>query len=520
MTPYRRAATGALAALFVALPSVPVLANAAPRATSEQQCGGTGSFGRFIAGEPRFDGDRGRIESQDIGATPVVLTRESLKLGTSVSGDRFGAAVAEGTVDSGSCQDLAVGSPGRNGGAGEVDLVLRGSDRASDVASVLPADVAAGDGLGTAIVINHATQHTQCSDSDECADVATTSDIWAGAPGATVDGKPGAGEILHWQYTGDSSLGTISGPDVVTQNSPGVPGAASSGDHFGQRLGDYEFGLLVGDPYESVAGHERAGRAYVLQVTSTGLRGLPFDENTKGVAGAPHAGDEFGAAVSISEQNLSSGSYQGKTFRSYLAIGVPGRSEAGHARAGAVQLFTYNDGSGSSAPGESFRATSSSRYTMNSKGVPGKASTGARFGDRIVGTVGTLCKTGREFDIAAPDATVNGRHRAGQVVALERRKTAPAGCGSRLLQRGGRLGGAAHTGDRLGAGLAADGSLARPSIVEVGIPGFTEGGVTHRGVVLGYAVDYTDGTQAYYAFRPANSEKSLTGVSFGSVLAS
>jgi hypothetical protein len=43
--------------------------------------------------------------------------------------------------------------------------------------------------------------------------------------------------------------------------------------------------------------------------------------------------------------------------------------------------------------------------------------------------------------------------------------------------------------------------------------------VTHKGVVLGYAVDYTDGTEASYAFHPAKSDTTLSGDRFGSVLA-
>jgi hypothetical protein len=102
-------------------------------------------------------------------------------------------------------------------------------------------------------------------------------DVAVGAAGAVVAGKQTAGAVVVL-------YGSPSGPSaarraVITQNSPGVPGAAEEGDQFGAALtsgdldGDGYADLVVSSLNESLGDHDGVGTATILWGGAAGLSG-------------------------------------------------------------------------------------------------------------------------------------------------------------------------------------------------------------------------------------------------------
>jgi hypothetical protein len=135
------------------------------------------------------------------------------------------------------------------------------------------------------------------------------------AADATVAGHAGAGEIVV-------ARGSRTGPNaarrqVVSQNSPGVPGTAEAGDAFGavSAAGDFNgdgyTDLAVAAPHEKVGHDVDAGTVAVLWGSPSGLTG-----GTTVVDQLADQHDEFGAA-------LAAGDFDGDG-RADLAIGSTG----------------------------------------------------------------------------------------------------------------------------------------------------------------------------------------------------
>lgn len=169
-----------------------------------------------------------------------------------------------------------------------------------------------------------------------------------------------------------------------------------------------------------------------------------------------HAHDGFGTSV-------VRGYFNADDYED-VAVGVPGLDVKGHRDAGGVALF-YG-----SKKGLRFGKL----LTQASKGVPGAASTGARFG-AAVGTEGYLGDHAYVLRVGAPGKKVSGHKNAGAFVDLPyvrgklnhpRQVT--------LATKG--IPGSPGTGDRLGASVV--GSYA------VGAPGRTVAGKAGAGAVL------------------------------------
>lgn len=117
-------------------------------------------------------------------------------------------------------------------------------------------------------------------------------DLVVPAPGATVNGHYDAGAVvvLYGSATGVSA----SRKAVITQGSPGVPGAVEAYDRFGasSALADLDkdgyADLVVGSPFESIGSAKGAGAATVLWGSRSGLvsgAALPTRVETGGYVG-------------------------------------------------------------------------------------------------------------------------------------------------------------------------------------------------------------------------------------------
>ncbi|MGI5166229.1 FG-GAP-like repeat-containing protein [Spirillospora sp. CA-253888] len=143
-------------------------------------------------------------------------------------------------------------------------------------------------------------------------------DLAVGSPNGTVGGKRGAGFV-------SVVPGARAGLDtrrkkIISQDSPGVPGAAETGDHFGYALASADFDrdgyadLAVGAPDEDAGKHRDAGGVTILWGSKAGLGRA----TVHGEARTPGNRHRFGEA-------LAAGDVQGDGSPE-LFVGVPGTS--------------------------------------------------------------------------------------------------------------------------------------------------------------------------------------------------
>jgi hypothetical protein len=186
----------------------------------------------------------------------------------------------------------------------------------------------------------------------------------------------GAGSVTAWNEI-------TSYRQVVTQETPGVPGDAAPGDQFGASLAfsqprsGQDQGLprevAVGAPRDDVGAVQDAGSVTVLpDVPFAGLRGgqPALTQETPGFAGSAETGDRFGYSVAFRP-----GRFNGST----LAIGVPYEDVGSVVDAGLVQIATTGSDGG---------ADPVTAYTENTAGTPGQVTRGNRFGLAVAGMRG------------------------------------------------------------------------------------------------------------------------------------
>ncbi|GGR83455.1 hypothetical protein GCM10010252_22700 [Streptomyces aureoverticillatus] len=119
---------------------------------------------------------------------------------------------------------------------------------------------------------------------------------------------------VHIRY-GNANGSFGSRKQTLNQDTPGVPGAAETGDGFGEAVaaadvnGDGRDDLIVGAPGEAIGSTKGAGSATVLFGGAKGILtaddelgdgvadGYAFQQDTYQIPGAAEAGDRFGAAL-------------------------------------------------------------------------------------------------------------------------------------------------------------------------------------------------------------------------------
>jgi hypothetical protein len=352
-------------------------------------------------------------------------------------------------------------------------------------------------------------------------------DVAVGAPGEGVGTAAGAGAVSVLYGSGGGMAGD---GQVLTQETPGVPGAAEPSDLFGAALvagrfnGDQFSDLAIGAPGEDLGGAAGAGAVTILFGSPGGLGGagarlltqanpetgdgfgfsLDFAQVTGSgelLVGAP--GEDVGSAngagaVSVFANPASSPEetllYQGKTL-------VPGRAESGDAFGWAVTANDYNDSAGQDslavgAPGEDIGSAADAGvvvvlYAPGFSGFGGLAlltqdrpEDGDRFGSALAD--GFLAESDGTVDLAvgAPGERVGNAAGAGAVSVIKNDNTGFLSTGSQLFYQGAAgVPGTAEAGDGFGTAVAVGGFGEGAGGLAVGAPGEDVGSVADAGVL-------------------------------------
>jgi len=367
--------------------------------------------------------------------------------GNSQSEDSFGAALAAGDLNGDRTADLAAGAPNGDVGAafdaGDV-IVLYGAQAAgltttgaqlwSQDSPGVPGTAELNDGFGHALA-------TGDVNGDGIADLAV------GASLESVGAVTNAGAVNL--LLGSAAGLTGDGSQVVTQDSPGVPGAAEPFDQLGfdVALGDADgdgfADLAAGVVAEDVGTVVDAGAVQVLYGSAAGLitaGAQVFTQDSPGVSDQAEVDDTFGFSVALGDADGDGDAD--------LAAGTIGESVGNAGAAGAVAVLP-GSASGLTAAG-------SRLLTQNSPGVPGTAEIGDRLG--FGATVGDF--DGDGLDDAAAGAwteAVGSIAQAGAVNVLYGSAAGLTGSGGQLFtQDSPGVPGAAEPNDLFGGFLAAD----------------------------------------------------------------
>lgn len=461
----------------VALGAAAVLV--APPGASAEITGCVLAGERQVVGLPMGEDQRspGAVDVRSLRpSVPSVLVQPPDRAGGDPDPQQFGAAVVAADLDDDGCIDLLVGAPGAN----RVHLVngQRADEQVADV-TVLAEDVLpSADGserFGAALAV----ERVYALPGDPGYGLHR---IWIGAPGATVGGQQDAGAVVH--YTIDAEL-DLSGPTVISQNSPGVPGSAETGDHFGEVLeaiGDvalpssdeqvpptgFPSGLAVGVPREDVGTKPDAGMVALVQ--APGGKAMPnprsLTQDTAGVSGAAEAGDRFGSALDFDAAP--------REPVPVLWVGVPREDLGGTTDAGSVHRFQVTPTA----------VQQNLVLDQDSVGVPGAAEAGDRFGSSVESFLSFGCTSvtpgtsGRPVvAIGSPNEDVAGRSDAGM---LSLYSGASNRCGPLVGGSAGDLAGATVThGSRGRTGVDDEYS----DTLVWGAPGEDVGAVRDAGVV-------------------------------------
>jgi hypothetical protein len=266
-------------------------------------------------------------------------------------------------------------------------------------------------------------------------------DLAIGMPFEDIGSIAEAGAINVLYGTADGLTGT--GSQLVTQDSPGVPGIAEQDDSFGGTLAAGDFNndgftdLAVGAPNESIGGIGFAGAVNVLYGTTGGLTGSGsqlFTQDSPGVPGIAEATDVFG-------NSLAAGDFNSDDVDD-LAVGAPLEGVGAGFDAGAVNVL-YGTGGG-------LTGTGSQLFTQETPGVPDTAEFEDWFGSALA--AGDFNNDGAgDLAVGAPEESLGGVGGAGAVNLLYGTTGGLTGTGSQLFtQDSPGVVGSAEPGDRFG----------------------------------------------------------------------
>lgn len=363
-------------------------------------------------------------------------------------GQEFGAQLVSIDLELNDlCHDVAVAAPGSDDDRGAV--VLAHGDKAGLVpgGAVLLSGRSPGERFGAALAVGPFTPQG--------------TDLYVGAPERTVSGQPGAGAVDHYFVPADGNAPRYVGQ--LSQDSPGVPGIAEAGDHFGATLTTTENELVVGIPDEAIGSRSAAGNVELVRIapgTDQVVAARLLAQNYESTPGVAEAGDRFGAALA----------YAGGV----LVVGSPGEA-VGRLRAVGI-VYAYNRFS-VEHPYRMVRFV-----TQDTPGIAGVNESGDRFGSSLA--VVDWCGVA----IGSPGEDIGSAVDAGQVSVVYTPAPGTSSCERAFHQGpGGGLGGAVESGDRVGSTLsllrAQDSAGLTNDQLVVGVPGEGVGAHVHAGVV-------------------------------------
>lgn len=419
---------------------------------------------------PDYDGDgqadlaMGRPGTDDGGMVYVAFGDGSVQ---SISGqdldskaDGIGAAIASCDINADGYTDLVLGDSGYEVSAGVTDEgaahVVYGSSSGldADTAQTFTQDSAGVPGLAEKGDQFGAVVACGTLDSDSYADIAVAS------PTEGVGSKSQAGTVTLLK--GSASGTTATGAVLVSQDAPGVPGAAEAADMFGSALAigdltrDGNQDLAVG----SMGENGDNGLVHVFYGTASGpsLSGATMIGGTGAGVSGP---GQFGESLAIGGVN--------RDGVGDLVVGAPAKGS------GRVVLLT-------GAAGGPLSSARRKVISQASSGVPGAAESGDVFGASLA--AGDVDGDGdADVVIGAPGEDVGTAQSAGSVTVMRGGHT-PLASGILVTQDTPGVPGAAEDLDSFGfavglVDLSGDGRLD----VAVGAPLEALGGEIFQGMV-------------------------------------
>lgn len=286
--------------------------------------------------------DHYRLEADGTASFVGSITQDSAGVpGVAETGDRFGSRLAQWGAD------LFVGDPdeavGGAGAAGTVTVLrFAGANSTLTAAQLLsqsgswPGAAEAGDRFGAALTTRPGVEQ-----------------VAIGIPGEDLGRRANAGAVQIARPNRSGRLDTFAVVRTVTQDSPGVPGVAESGDLFGAALVSTEWAscgngadVVVGAPGEDVGSVRDAGSVTIVSAASgtsglaTACRRIWSKGAAGGLGGTPHAGERLGSVLWQLQSRWDGASLDSPAPTAPgVLIGVPGQDLGGATDAGAVFLL-------------------------------------------------------------------------------------------------------------------------------------------------------------------------------------
>lgn len=336
------------------------------------------------------------------GLRDVLWQGEAEVSGVPEAGDHFAASLAMADIDCDSYTDVVVGVPGEDIGGADVGYVqvlyggaggLAISDASTNYTQASFGQVAhVGDQFGYAVdaVEDVGQGGTPAPDAYALA---------IGVPGADVGGNDDAGAVaVKAAYDGGAETFWI------TQDTPGIPGGAETGDRFGAAVSCGYFSgqgttvdCVVGSPNEDIGSKADAGAATIVQdiYFSDELVGISLDQNAPGVPNSSESGDRYGSSIDSIRV--------GGTTR--IAIGAPGEDLGSDTNAGLVQLFSS----------DTEEVDPGTALSQDTPGVGGSAEDGDEFGTAVAWIAPGLGDSRTRLAVGVPKENTTGGVDAGIV---------------------------------------------------------------------------------------------------------
>ncbi len=268
-----------------------------------------------------------------------------------------------------------------------------------------------------------------------------------GVPGRDINEIEDAGRVIRLNWTGSDT-----DPEVVTidQNFDEDENA-EFGDRFGEVLELLATGngdyLLVGIPREDVGATVDAG-AVELFSPDSGSASM-VTQNRAGAGGSAEAGDRYGSSISAWWTFTT-----GPTAR--VAIGVPGEDIGSTANAGMVSFATWTMPDVPEAPMPQLTGMSETQH-QNSTNIPGAVETGDRYGTSVLTGEFGHDSGPVNLVVSAPLEDLGSVQDAGQLSQTRFETDASPSTGTNALawtQDSLNVSGKAETGDRFAARLS------------------------------------------------------------------